>query len=128
MNDRIISRFAVILFAVIMAVFGLHHFSDPENLAIIVPSFLPGSRIWVYLVGSALILAAIAFVLNKQVKLAGYLLALLLVIFVLTIHLRGYLQSGDKEMQSISFINMLKDLGLAACALLIASMPADKKA
>ena len=121
MNNNFVSRIAIILFALVMAVFGITHFIDPENLATSVPNFIPGGRIWVYIVGVAFILAAIAFIGNKEVRLAGYLLAVLLIIFVLMVHLPGYLHSGDKEMRQISLINLLKDLGLASCALLIGS-------
>ena len=121
MNNNFVSRMAIILFALVMAVFGITHFIDPENLATSVPNFIPGGRIWVYIVGVAFILAAIAFIGNKEVRLAGYLLAVLLIIFVLMVHLPGYLHSGDKEMRQISLINLLKDLGLASCALLIGS-------
>ncbi|MGI8952757.1 MAG: hypothetical protein ACR2FN_14370 [Chitinophagaceae bacterium] len=121
MNNKNMARIALKLFAIVIAIFGIYHFMDPDNLAIQVPSFLPGGSIWVYVVGAALILAAIAFFINQQIRLAGYLLSLMLIIFALAIHLRGYFELGDKEMQSVSFMNMLKDLGLAFCVLYIAS-------
>ncbi len=121
MNNQTVSRIATIVFAIVIGVFGVNHFMHPDNLAIIVPNFIPGGTIWVYVVGGAFILAAISFILNIKVKLAGYLLALLLLVFVLFIHLPGFLNSGDKEMQTTSFINLLKDIGLACCSLLIAT-------
>ena len=56
----------------------------------------------------AFILAAIALVTHRQIKLAAYLLALLLFIFVLTIHLPNYLHAGSLDDKQQSFINMLK--------------------
>jgi hypothetical protein len=53
--------------------------------------------------------------------LAGYVLATLLIVFVLTIHLPNYLNAGDKEVQQMAFISILKDTALAAFALHIAS-------
>ena len=85
------------------------------------PSFLPGGDIWFYIVGVAFILAAIAFLTHRQVKLAAYLLAVLLFLFALTIHLPNYLHSGELEMKQLSYINFLKDLAIAAFALYIAS-------
>jgi glucan phosphoethanolaminetransferase (alkaline phosphatase superfamily) len=82
---------------------------------------MPGGIIWVYFVGTAFILAAIAFITHKQVKLAGYLLALLLFIFVIAIHFPNYLNSGDNDMKQIAFTNMLKDTALAAFALYLGS-------
>ena len=122
MNEQSISRFAIILLAVVMAVFGIYHFVYPQNLVGYVPSFLPSvGNLWVYLPGAAFILAAIAFITNKKVKLAAYLLAALLAIFVLTIHLPNYLNGGDPELRQSEFVALLKDTAIAAFALHIAA-------
>ena len=121
MKEETISRIAVIILAVVLAAFGIYHLMHPTDLINYVPDFLPGGIMWVYVVGIAFILAAVAFIAHRQVKLAGYLLALLLFLFVLTIHLPNYLHSGDLEMKNLSFVNMLKDSALAAFAMYIAS-------
>src|SRR5262245_13240319 len=90
MNQQTISRISIALLAIVMFVFGVYHFLYPQNLIIFLPNFLPKGNIWIYIPGIAFILAAISFVTNKQVKLAGYLLALMLFIFVLTIHLPNF--------------------------------------
>ena len=121
MNQHIISRIAIYLLAIVMIVFGLYHFRHPKELLIYIPAFIPGGIIWVYFVGGAFILAALAFITNRLVGLAGYLLAVLLFIFVLTVHLPNYLHSGDQDMRQIALVNLLKDTALAAFALYIAS-------
>ncbi len=108
-THHIVSRIAIYLLAIVMFVFGVYHFMQPKNLVVFVPPFLPGGVIWVYFVGAAFIFVAISFVTNRMVKVAAYLLALLLISFVLMIHLPNYMQAGDKEMQEIAFINLLKD-------------------
>jgi uncharacterized membrane protein len=120
MTQRIISRIAIYLLSVVMIVFGIYHFQQPRSLLVFVPSNIPGGITWVYVVGAAFILAAVAFITNKFVKVAGYLLALLLIIFVLTIHLPNYNHSGDPEMRQEALISLLKDTALAAFALHIA--------
>jgi uncharacterized membrane protein len=120
MGQRIISHVAIYLLATIMLVFGIYHFQQPRNLLVFVPLYLPGGLTWVYIVGAAFILAAISFITNKFVKLAAYLLAALLIIFVITIHVPNYNQAGDAEMRQAAFINALKDTALAAFALHIA--------
>lgn len=120
MTQRIISRVAIYLLAIVMIVFGIYHFQRPRNLLVFVPENIPGGIIWVYVIGGAFILAALAFISNKFVKLAGYLLALLLLVFVITVHLPNYNQAGDPEMRQEAFINLLKDVALAAFALHIA--------
>lgn len=121
MPQLTVSRIAVIILSVVMIAFGVYHFLRPQNLLVYVPDFLPGGIIWVYVVGIAFILAALAFILHKQVKLAGYLLALLLLIFVLTVHVPNYLHAADSDMKAMAFVNILKDTALAAFALYIGS-------
>lgn len=120
MTQRIISRVAIYLLSVVMIVFGYYHIQHPRNMLVFVPDNLPGGITWVYVVGIAFILAAIAFIFNKFVKLAAYLLALMLFVFVLAVHLPNYNQAGDAEMKQTALISLLKDLALAAFALHIA--------
>jgi putative oxidoreductase len=122
MNEQTISRFAIILLALVMAAFGIYHFIYPQNLLAYVPSFLPAAgNLWVYIPGAAFILAAIAFITNKMVKTTAYLLAILLFIFVLTIHLPNFLNGSSDEYRQLSLVNLLKDTAIAAFALHIAS-------
>ena len=121
MKEKVISRIAVIILAIVLIVFGIYHFTQPRVMLQYVPNFLPGGRTWVYVVGIAFILTGVAFILHKWVKLAGYLLALLLICFVLLIHLPNYLHSGDVNEQKDTLMNLLKDSAIAAFALYIAS-------
>jgi uncharacterized membrane protein len=121
MKEQMISRIAVVILAIVMITFGVYHFVNPQLMIVFVPNFLPGGIVWVYVVGVAFIIAGLAFLLHKWVKLAGYLLALLLFIFILTIHLPNYLHSGEKDMQQVSLINLLKDAAIAAFAMYVAS-------
>jgi uncharacterized membrane protein len=120
MTQRIISRIAIYLLSVIMIIFGIYHIQNPRNMLAFVPNNLPGGINWVYFAGIALILAALAFIINKFVKIAAYLLALLLIIFVVAIHLPIYHQAGDPDIRRTAFIDILQDLALAAFALHIA--------
>jgi uncharacterized membrane protein len=121
MKEQLISRIAVIILAIVLIVFGIYHFTQPRVMLQYVPNFLPGGRTWVYVVGIAFILAGISFILHRWVKVAGYLLALLLICFVLLIHLPNYLHSGDINEQKDTLMNLLKDSAMAAFALYIAS-------
>jgi putative oxidoreductase len=122
MNEPTISRVAIILLALVMLAFGIYHFVYPQNLVGYVPSFLPSvGNLWVYIPGAAFILAAIAFLTNKMVKTAAYLLAILLFIFVLTIHLPNFLNAGGADVRQSELVNLLKDTAIAAFALHIAA-------
>ena len=118
---HLISRVSLYLLSLVMIIFGFQHFSRPRDLVNYVPDFLPGGIIWVYFVGIAFILVAIAFITNRMVKVAGYLLAGILLVFVLTIHLPNYLNAGDKDSKQMALISMLKDTAIACFALYIAA-------
>ncbi|MGF1638080.1 MAG: DoxX family protein [Cyclobacteriaceae bacterium] len=100
---------ARLLFAVPLAVFGLFHFMGANEMAGMVPSFIPGGVIWVYITGAALLAASLSIIINKQAKLACLLLGIMLLIFALTIHLPAM------ENQ-VSMTMLLKDVALAGAA------------
>ena len=114
MNNNQVATLARILFALCLLVFTFFHFTKANGMAGMLPSYLPGGAIWVYISGAGLALAAIAFILNIKVKLAGYLLGAMFLIFVLTIHLPRAISSGDLSM-------VLKDTAMAAAAFFIGS-------
>ena len=120
-TQHIISRIAIYLLAIVMIIFGIQHFVNPDALLVAVPAFLPGGIFWVYVVGAAFILAAISFMTNILVRVAAYLLALLLISFVFLVHLPNYTQTADKGYQLNALMSMLKDTAIAAFALYIAS-------
>ncbi|MDP4265567.1 MAG: DoxX family protein [Bacteroidota bacterium] len=118
---HIISRIAIYLLSVVLIIFGIFHFMYPRDLLVYVPAFLVGGIKWAYLVGAAFILVGLSFLTNQFVKFSSYLLAVLLIIFILTIHLPNYLNAGDKEMRQVALINLLKDTAIVGFALHIAA-------
>ncbi|MEX0680665.1 MAG: hypothetical protein WD097_04720 [Balneolales bacterium] len=108
------------LFSIPFLVFGILHFMNAQAMVMAVPGFIPGGIFWVYLVGLAFILAFISIVIDKKAKLACQLLALLLIIFVLTIHLPATMS----DMNNIG--NLLKDLALSGGALLLATFASEE--
>ena len=119
MNNLPISRVAVVLLAIVIAFFGLYHFIDPGNLVTFVPDYMPRGHAIVYAVGAVLMLTAVSILLNRQVKLACYILALLLATFALAVHLQGYLSLSDRQLKVLSLMNMTQGLALACCVLYV---------
>ncbi len=117
----IYNRVARMLFALPFGIFGIIHFMMGSDMAAMVPDFLPGGDVWVYLTGVALLAACICFVIQKYVFIAGILLALMLIIFATTIHLPNVMAEDPSAMP-----NLLKDLSLAGGALLLAGKYADE--
>lgn len=110
----------MIIYALVIAFFGINHFLVGTGMQNTVPSFIPGGVFWVYLTGAALIAAAIAFITGWQRSLAGYLLAAFLIIIVLTVHLPAIMHAPDMAARRFPLTNLVKDMGIAAGALMVA--------
>jgi uncharacterized membrane protein len=121
MDNATLSRIGTIFYALVIGFFGINHFLYGTGMQKMVPSFLPGGVFWVYATGTCLLLAAIAFLIEKQVRLAALLLALFLLLIVLTVHLPAVLQAQDANARRFPLTNLIKDTGLAAAALLVAA-------
>ena len=109
------SRIASIVFAICIAVFGIRNILKAGSMETIVPDYVPGGVIWVYISGVGMILAGIAIVLNnKLTRLACYLLAGVLMLFVIMLHLKPALDGNPG--------NLLKDTAIAMGAIIIGNM------
>ena len=84
--DKILP-FGRLFYAIPMGVFGTDHLTDAKDIARIVPSWMPLHTFWVYLVGIALIAAALSIILEKHVRLAATLLGCMFLLFVVLIHI-----------------------------------------
>lgn len=89
--------------------FGVKHLKDGADLAGLVPTFFPGGIFWIYLTGLAMLLAVVSAFLGKWDKLAFFLAGTMILIFALTIHLRGLMEGGNPRV----LFDLLKDIGLA---------------
>ena len=103
------------LFALPMAVFGFLHFGPTEFTLPYVPAWLPFPLFWVYFAGVALMLFTLAVILGRKDRLAGRLLALELLLFVMLIHLPKMFD-GD----FLGVIATFRDTAMAGAALLFA--------
>ena len=109
---------ARIVYGAPFLVFGINHFAKTDMLVQGVPAWLPAPHLMVWITGAWMILASIAIVLDRFVRPAGIALAVLMMIFVLTVHLPGVL-GGD----GMAFVSLLKDTALAGGGLLVAALP-----
>jgi uncharacterized membrane protein len=73
--------------AVALTIFAAEHFLAAHELSAIVPRWLPAPLFWTYLVGAALLAAAISLIAWRYVRWSASLLALLFLIIVATIDL-----------------------------------------
>ena len=112
-----------VLYALPFGVFGLMHFMASSEMAGYVPSWIPGGVFWVYLTGLALLTACVSIIIQKEARLASLLLALMLAIFVLTLHLPGVMNEATMQM---SMVSLLKDTSLMGAALTYAGISSVK--
>ena len=109
-----------VAYGVAMIVFGILHFTGAESLLKLIPSYMPGGAwLWVYIVGTALILAGTSIILKKYDRLACLLLALMFTLFILMVRVPYLLHIGDGQ-KEIFIIEMSKEIALAGSALVIA--------
>lgn len=113
-----------ILFALPFAIFGLNHFLFIDFYIGNYSSFIPLGPYTIMLTGVFMILASVSIIFNKYIELSTILLAILLFIFIITIHIPGLFHV---EKFKIAFIELLKDTSLMGGSLLIAGMVRNKK-
>jgi uncharacterized membrane protein len=112
-----------IVFSLVLVIFGLFHFMNAGDMTGMVPDWVPGGVFWVYATGVFLITGALAIIINRKASLAALLLAVLLLIFALTIHLPSVMAGGDGAQSAMPML--LKDLSMAAAALYISHHVSD---
>jgi uncharacterized membrane protein YphA (DoxX/SURF4 family) len=114
-----LSTIGRVLFALPFGLLGLNHFFMYNYYVGIVSSFIPGGGFTVIITGLALIAASIAIAFKKFIRIACLLLALLLLIFICTIHIPGLFEPAQAN---TALIELFKDTALLGGALMIAGM------
>ena len=125
---KMLTTIGRIIFAIPFAIFGINHFINSEPLAGLyntLISFVPFTN---FLVGVALLAAAVSIILNKYVKISCLLLAGLLLVFILSIHVPQLFFNYSPEVLKNDFgkmlimTNLLKDFALMGASLIIAGL------
>jgi len=111
---------------VIMAFFGANNILHAKSMAANVPSFLPLAKVMAYISGIGFLLAAVAFIIDRYAKIAGYLLALLLLLIVFSVDLPGIVRAPNEAIKMLFVTAMLKDAALAMAAVLIADISRER--
>lgn len=109
-----------ILFALPFLAFGIFHVTGADKMAGMIPAYLPGGVLWVYVSGVALLLAAVSILTGRNTKLATMLLGVMLILFVLMLHVPN-LSNADPMMAQMAMSGMLKDMGLAGAAFMMSA-------
>ena len=113
-----------ILFAIPFAIFGINHFLMMDYYMGMLTSFIPRTGFIMILTGIMLILASISIITKKFVKISTLLLALLLFIFIATIHVPHLINGVDT---TTTLIALLKDISLMGGSLMIAGIYSEEE-
>jgi uncharacterized membrane protein len=105
--------FGRLFLAIPMAVFGADHLTDASDIARLVPSWMPAHLFWTYLVGVALIAAALSIILKKHARLAAILLGSMLLLFVVMMHIPNIVAQPRERML---WVTALRDLAFSGGA------------
>jgi uncharacterized membrane protein YphA (DoxX/SURF4 family) len=123
-NLKHLSTIGRVLFALPFGIMGLNHFFMYNYYIGMVSSFIPGGGFTVIVTGLALVAACIAIISKKFIRIACLLLALLLLIFICTIHIPGLF---DPTSANLALIELLKDTSLLGGSLMIAGMVKEEE-
>jgi hypothetical protein len=108
-----------ILFAIPFALFGINHFLMLDYYLGMLTSFVPLGAYTIILTGIMLIVASISIITKVLVKFSTLMLAVLLFIFIITIHIPHLFADADK---TATIIALLKDISLLGGSLMIAGI------
>jgi putative oxidoreductase len=112
-----------ILFALPFMLFGINHFLMTDYYLGVLTSFIPLGAYTIILTGIMLIAASISIITEKFVVLSTILLAILLFLFIVTIHIPHLFSDADT---TATIIALLKDTSLMGGSLMIAGMYSQK--
>jgi uncharacterized membrane protein len=116
--------FGRLFLAIPMAVFGTEHLTDTADIANLVPPWMPAHRFWVYLVGIALIAAALSITIKIQSRLAATLLGAMFCAFVVLIHIPNIVaNAGNRIFWAVG----LRDIAFSGGAFAFAGSPMTTK-
>ncbi|NCD70230.1 hypothetical protein [Mucilaginibacter agri] len=112
----IINKLGKYLFAIPWLIFGIQHYLYATFVTSLVPVYMPLKLFWVYFTGTAMMAAAVSFIIDVKTKLTAWLLAAMLCLFILMLHIPAL---TTKSPTMIGGVRALQDLALMGIALIL---------
>lgn len=122
MKNFIPTQIPIYVFSIIIGLFGAAQILNAGDMSVNIPGFLPAAKVFTYISGIALLLASVSFIIDRFARLAGYLLAVLLIIIIFIIDVPGAMRTHDHAIRSIFITNALKDAAIAMSAIIIGNL------
>ncbi len=115
--DKLI-LFGPLFYAAPIAAFGAEHFTIANDIASMVPAWIPWHLFWAYFIGACFIAAAVSLVTRIQARLSASLLALTFFLFVALMDVPGCLQDPHNR---FGITLALRELSFASGPLALAA-------
>jgi uncharacterized membrane protein len=115
--DRVIVLGAA-FYAAPLAAFGTEHFTLTQDIASLVPAWIPWHYFWAYFVGTGFIVAGFSMVTRIQARLAASLVALTFFFFVTLMDVPAWMQDPRDR---IALTLVLRELAFGSGALALAA-------
>ena len=115
--DKLI-LFGPLFYAAPIAAFGTEHFTISQDIASMVPAWIPWHLFWAYFVGTCFIAAGLSLVTRIQALLSASLLALTFFLFVVLMDVPAWVQSPQDRFATAL---MLRELSFSGGALALAA-------
>ena len=112
------------LFAIGLLVFGVQHYMYAQFVASLIPAWIPARLFWDYLVMVAFFASGISFMINKLTRLAGGLLGLMFLIWVLILHFPRVIANVHTEPE---WTSLFVALAFSGISFLIAGLATTSK-
>jgi uncharacterized membrane protein YphA (DoxX/SURF4 family) len=107
-----------LFYAAPLAAFGTEHFTLTDDIASLVPAWIPWHEFWAYFVGACFIAAAVSLVTTIQARLAASLLALNFFLFVVLMDVPAWIQNPRDR---IALALVLRELSFSGGGLALAA-------
>lgn len=114
-----------LLFGIPFAFLGLGHFIELDFFTAEFTSFIAIGPYTIMLTGILLIAASISIIANRFIQVSTISLAVLILVFILTIHVPNYF-NGDAAEQAFAMMSILKDISLMGGSLVVAGICREK--
>ncbi len=110
--------FGPLFYAAPLAAFGTEHFTLADDIASLVPAWIPWHEFWAYFLGACFIAAALSMVTGIQARLSASLLALNFFLFVALMDVPAWMQDPRDR---IALALVLRELSFSGGALALAA-------
>lgn len=114
-----------LLFGIPFIFLGLGHFIELNIFTAEFTSFIAIGPYTIILTGILLIVAGISIIANKFIQVSTISLAILIFIFILSIHIPNYFK-GDDAAKAFAMMAILKDISLMGGSLVIGGICREK--